>query len=80
MQTGNAGKAVAVDRNLLAAMYYINVVPDLEAGGDGAIRFRVGLLQMFQGLPRKHHAPTERVIRAIAFEHGDVMGGAGMLH
>src|SRR5690349_8713041 len=57
----------------LAAIMHGDVVPISEMfadrfGADGIVE-----RDIVEGLVRKHHAPTEGIVRAVALEHGDVV-------
>ena len=79
-KTRNAGKAVAMNRNLLAAMNYINVIPGFKAARDFRVRWFIRYAQIAERLAGKHHAPAKRIVRPVAFMDGDVMRGIGLLH
>src|SRR5260370_37976175 len=79
-KAGDTGEAVAMNRNLFAAMNYIDIVPGFKVPGDFRVRRFVGRAQIAQRPSGKNHAPTERVIRPVTFVDCDVMRGIGLLH
>jgi hypothetical protein len=75
----DAAEAVPGGESALAAIVHGNVVPIGEVAADrhGADRIVGG--DVLQRLLRQDHAPAERVVRAIALDHGDVVGGVAQL-
>src|SRR2546430_11474802 len=58
----------------------VNIVPGFEVAGDFRVRYFISFTQIRESSTRKHHAPAERVCRAVAFINGDVVRGVGLLH
>src|SRR6267142_598565 len=79
-QARNSREAVAMNGNLLIAMDYIDIVPGFKVARNGSVRRLIGLKQIAQRLSGKYHAPTERIVRAVAFVDSDVVGDSGALH
>src|SRR6266550_9638943 len=79
-QAGDAGKTVAVNRNLLIAMNDVDVVPGFKVASDLSMRDFVGFTQICQRASGKHNAPAKRIVGPIAFIDGDVVRGLRFLH
>src|SRR5204863_7438529 len=77
---GDAGKAVAMNRNLFAAMNYVDIVPGFKVPRDFRVRRVVSRAQIAQSFAGKYHAPAERVVRPVTFVDCDLMRGIGLLH
>src|SRR5713226_10703563 len=69
-----------MNRNLFAAMNYLDIVPGFKVPGDFRVRGFVGRAQIAQRPSGKNYAPTERVIRPVTLVDCDVMRGIGLLH
>ncbi len=65
----DAAESVAAGDDGAAPEMDGNVVPVVEGVQDGAGGGRIGRLQVAQRLVRKHHAPAEGVVTAVAFDH-----------
>jgi hypothetical protein len=50
----------------------------MTADLSGAQRIVLG--KVLERLVGQHHAPAKRVVRLVAFEHGDVVRGVAQLH
>src|SRR5271168_3005774 len=76
----NAGKAVAARYHPLPAIMHRDVVPigKVRADRRGADRIVDG--DVVEGFVGKHHAPSERIIGAVALEYGDIVRGIAQLH
>ncbi|MDX6290122.1 MAG: hypothetical protein QOH42_1921, partial [Blastocatellia bacterium] len=79
-QARDSGKAITVNRDLLAAMNDVDVVPGRKVPCDFGVRAFIGGAQIRQCLSGEHHAPTKGVVRAIAFMDGNVVRASGALH
>src|SRR5205085_5227197 len=75
-----AGKAIAANRNLMLAMYDINIVPSLKAIGCLIVSFFVRFLQIRESLIGKDHAPAERIIGRVPFKDCNFMRSLLLLH
>src|SRR5262249_49379414 len=73
-------KPVASNRDLLALVDDIDVVPALARAGDGVKRFLVVVLEVRKSLVRKDDSPTERVIWCVAFEDRHLGRTIELLH
>ena len=76
----DAAEAVAARAHDLPSDVDFNVVPVVEGVEDLRGALGVGALQVAQRLVGEHHAPAERVIRAVALHHGDVVRQVLQLH
>ena len=76
----DAGEAVAARHDPLAAIVDRDVVPIGEVGADRLGAGRIVGGDVVEGLVGKHHAPAERVVGPVAFEHGDVVRAVAQLH
>jgi hypothetical protein len=76
----DAGKTVAVDRNLFLTIDDIDVVPRFKIARDFRVRRFVSFTQVRKRLSREHDSPSKRVVRAVSFVNGDVVRGVGPLH
>src|SRR5207248_4471326 len=72
-KAGDAGKTVAVNRNLPIAMNDVDVVPGFKVASDLSMRDSVGFAQVCQCAPGKHDAPAKRIVGPIAFIDCDVV-------
>src|SRR6266550_8201824 len=79
-KAGDAGKTVAVNRNLLIAMNDVDVVPGFKVASDLSMRDFVGFTQVCQCASGKHDAPAKRIVGPIAFIDGDLVRGLCSLH
>ena len=62
----DAAEAVAAGGRDRAAVVDVDVVPVVEAAGDGRVRGRVRRGEALHGAVREHHAPAEGVVRPVA--------------
>ena len=69
---GAAAETVAADAVDGAPDVDLDVVPVGEGVGDGAVAGGVGGGEGVQRLVAEHDAEAERVVRAVALDHGDV--------
>src|SRR5687767_2972140 len=76
----DAGKTVAVDRNLFVTMDHIDVVPRFKVARDFCVRILVSLAKIRQRLSRENDSPTKRVVWSVPFVDVDVVIGVGPLH
>ncbi len=77
---GNAAEAVAAGGDLRALEEDVDVVPVVEAAQDLGVALRIGLPEVVQCRVGEHDAPAERVVGAVALEHGDLVPSVGLLH
>ena len=71
--TADAAKTVAGRHKPFATMHERDIVPIGKKLLDGFGADRIIVLQVRQRLVGKHHTPSERVVGAIALNHGDVV-------
>src|SRR6185437_16120160 len=76
----DAGKAVAVDRDLFIAFHYIDVIPGFKVTGDFRMRSLIGGAQIRERLAGKDHAPAKGIVRPVAFVDVYVVRRVGVLH
>ena len=76
----DASKAMAARADDLPLEVHVDVVPVLEAACNRRGAVRVVLPQPVQRLVGEHHAPTERVVGAVALDHEDVVRRVAQLH
>jgi hypothetical protein len=67
----DAAETVSAGTQRLAAEMHRDVIPVIEAPGDGVVRLAIDLPEPLHGLVREHHAPAEGVVRAIALDDFD---------
>src|SRR6266481_410534 len=79
-ETSDPGKAVAVYRDLLIAMNYIDIVPGCKVPRNFAVRDLIGSAQIPKRLSGKHDAPPKRIVGAVAFIDSDFVRGIGVRH
>src|SRR5271155_133313 len=75
----DAGESVALGADDVPLEVHVDVVPMVELIDDACMRGRVRFQEVAHGLVRKHDAPAEGVVRAIALENLDRRGGQGLL-
>ncbi|MNX84450.1 hypothetical protein D3C86_1162470 [compost metagenome] len=76
----DADEAMAAAADAAALEVDVDVVPVIERVADGLSGNRVGLAQVLHGGVGEHHAPAERVVRAVALDDGDFVGGILQFH
>ena len=76
----DADEAVAAGADLAALEDELDVVPVVEGHLDGLGGLRVPLAHRLHGGVREDHAPAERVVRAVALDHRDLVLGVLLLH
>lgn len=76
----DAAKPVPAGGDLATLEVDVDIVPMMKIAQDRRVALGIGVREVGQGRIREHHAPTECVVRPIAFDHGDVMSGIGPLH
>ncbi|MNQ88165.1 hypothetical protein D3C85_1034200 [compost metagenome] len=76
----NADKAVAAAADAAAFEMDVDVIPMVECIANGLSGNGVCLAQVLHGGVGEHHAPSKSVIRTIAFDDGDVVGGVLQFH
>src|SRR5262245_17370682 len=67
-QPANARKPVASNSDPLAFVNNVDVVPDFAGGDDLLKRRPIALFEVRKGLVGKDYAPTEGVVRPVAFD------------
>ena len=72
-EPGDAGEAVAPDRDALAPVDGVHAVPGLGRPGDGGVAFLVPVLEERERAVREDDAPAERVLGAVALDDGDAV-------
>lgn len=80
MEPRDAGKAIAVNRNLRIAVQDINVIPRFEVTSYIGMRRRVGGTQVRKRLAREYDAPAKCVVRPITLPNRDQMLRISPLH
>src|SRR6266545_1131047 len=70
-QARDAREAVAPDRELLAAVDHVDVVPGLGGPGDARIGVLVSVFEEGERAVREDDAPAEGVVRPVALDDGD---------
>src|SRR5262245_2500154 len=68
-QPANARKPVPANRDPLAFVNDVDVVPDFAGGDDLLKRRPIALFEVRKGLVGEDYAPTEGVVRPVAFDH-----------
>jgi hypothetical protein len=76
----DAGEAMSARGDDAALVVDVDVVPMGEAVEDFLLRGRVGAFQVAQRLVGEHDAPAERVMRAVALDHGNTVRPVAPLH
>ncbi|CAM4172028.1 hypothetical protein ACMU6081_29490 [Achromobacter mucicolens] len=76
----NADEAVTAGADAASLEMDVDVIPMVERIANGLRRDRVGLTQVLHGGVREHHAPAKSVIRTVAFDDGDFVGGILQFH
>ena len=76
----NANEAVAAAANAAALEVDVNIIPMIEGIANGLRGNRIGLAQILHGGIGKHDAPTKGVIRPVALDDGNFVGGVLQLH
>ena len=76
----DAAKTVAAGSDDAALEVDIDVVPMREAVEDFLRALWIGAFQVAQRLVGEHHAPAERVIGAVALDHGDAVRRIAPFH
>ena len=76
----DAAEAVAAGGDDAALEMDVDVVPMREAVEDFLRARRIGAFQVAQRLVGEHHAPAERVIGAVALDHGDAVRRIAPFH
>src|SRR5262249_9143872 len=67
-QPAYARKPVAANRDALASVNDVNVVPDFAVFDDPTERRLIALFEVRKGLAGKDYAPAESVVRPVAFD------------
>jgi hypothetical protein len=76
---GDAGKPVAAGGDDAAADMDVDVVPVGKAGRDALERLGIRRPEVLHRLIGEHHAPAERIVRPVAFQHRDLSVWARLL-
>ena len=76
----DAAEAVAAGGDDAALEMDVDVVPMREAVEDFLLARRIGAFQVAQRLVGEHHAPAERVVGAVALDHGDAVRRIAPFH
>src|SRR5262245_63500678 len=79
-QPANARKPVAANRDPLAFVNYVDVVPDFAGGDDLLKRRPIALFEVRKSLIGKDYAPAESVVRPVAFDDDDLARRVLPLH
>src|SRR5262249_24110682 len=79
-QPANARKPVAANRDPLAFVDDVDVVPDFAGGDDLLIRSPIALFEVRKGLVGKDYAPAECVVRPVALDDEDLARRVLSLH
>src|SRR2546427_1606828 len=64
-KAGNAGEAVAMNRDFLIAVDDVNIVPGFEVARDFSMRCFVGGAHVPERPAGKHYAPAEGIVGAV---------------
>ena len=75
----DAAEAMTAGRDRRAAKMDVDVVPMVERAGDLGRRRRVGRLEVAHRVVGEHHAPAERVVRAVALDDANDVAGVCLL-
>ena len=76
----NACKAMAAGNRAHTVLDNCNIVPIGEVFADRRSADGIVLLQCVERVVGQDHTPAERVIRTIAFDDCDLMGGVAQFH
>src|SRR6266571_5991973 len=69
-----------MNRDLLIAMDYVDVVPGFKVSCDFGVRYFIGCAQVGESLAGKDDTPAKRIVRPVAFMDRDVVRRIALLH
>ncbi len=76
----DAAEAMAAGADDAALEMDVDVIPMDEAVADALFGLWIAAFEVAQRFVGEHHAPAERVVGAVPFDHADAMAGIAQLH